>query len=160
MPHTNPGFDIDSRDAKGSTLRFIEVKGLGGAWGERGVTMSSTQFEFARDQKDLSWLYVVEFASDPQRRKLWRIQDPASRANKFGFDRGWQSAGDEAPPPVPPEARLVPGAKWRFGNGEIGEITNVSGNGAFVKVIAIRVDGTIVTKSGAAHTLEMQVVRD
>ncbi len=160
MPHTNPGFDIDSRDAKGSTLRFIEVKGLGGAWGERGVTMSSTQFEFARDQKDLSWLYVVEFASDPQRRKLWRIQDPASRANKFGFDRGWQSAGDEAPPPVPPEARLVPGAKWRFGNGEIGEITNVSGNGAFVKVIAIRVDGTIVTKLGAAHTLEMQVVRD
>ena len=160
QPHTNPGFDIDSCDSNGNTLRYIEVKGLGGEWGERGVTMSHMQFDWARQHKDRSWLYVVEFASNPQRQKLWRIQDPASKANKFGFDHGWRDASDEPPPPPTPGAELVPGAKWRFQDGEIGEVLSVTSNGAIFTVKARRGDGATVSRSGLACGLAFSIVRD
>jgi len=160
MSHTNPGFDVDSRDANGRTLRYIEVKGLGGEWGERGVTMSKTQFDFAREHKDQSWLYVVEFACDPRRQKLWRIQDPASTANKFGFDHGWRNVGDEAPPPVPPEERLRVGAKWRCFDGQIGVVVKVRTGGQMITVETRHPNGNIVTKTGSAATLADRLVLD
>lgn len=160
QPHTHQGYDIDSCDSNGNTLRYIEVKGLGGEWGERGVTMSHTQFDSARQHKDRSWLYVVEFASNPLRQNLWRIQDPASKANKFGFDHGWRDASDKPPPPPTPGAELVPGAKWRFQDGEIGEVLSVTSNGTIFTVKARRGDGATVSRSGLACGLAFSIVRD
>jgi hypothetical protein len=73
--HYNPGYDIQSRDENGNTLRFIEVKSTNGPWDGFGVGLSSTQFEMAQEKKDMYWLYVVEHAAsdDP---KLHRIQHP------------------------------------------------------------------------------------
>ena len=148
MPHSNPGYDIESKDANGNTVRFIEVKGLGGEWGERGVTMSNVQFDHARSKKDRAWLYVVEFAADQRQRRLWRIQDPASKANKFGFDYGWRQAGDEAPPPTPAEALLKPGVSITMSDGSIGTVVAVKAHGSIYTVTSARADGTRVNRSG------------
>ncbi|MEY4118558.1 MAG: hypothetical protein RLZZ116_1886 [Planctomycetota bacterium] len=148
MPHSNPGYDIESKDANGDTVRFIEVKGLGGEWGERGVTMSNVQFDHARSKKDRAWLYVVEFAADQRQRRLWRIQDPVSKANKFGFDYGWRQAGDEAPPPTPAEALLKPGVSITMSDGSIGTVVAVKAHGSIYTVTCARADGTRVNRSG------------
>lgn len=91
MSHLNAGYDIESRSGRGGLERHIEVKGLRGLWETRGVTMSRTQFEFARDNGDTSWLYVVESALEPLQRKLYRIKNPALRFTEFGIDSGWKS---------------------------------------------------------------------
>ncbi len=85
----NPGFDLYQTNADGGTVKWCEVKSLSGAWGDRPVTMSHTQFELAQDKGDAYWLYVVEHAGDPERIRLLRIQDPAGQARTFTFDQGW-----------------------------------------------------------------------
>ena len=76
----NAGFDLYQTNADGETVKWCEVKSLSGAWGDRPVTMSHTQFELAQDKGDAYWLYVVEHAGDPERIRLLRIQDPAGQA--------------------------------------------------------------------------------
>ena len=95
----NPGFDLYQTDADGEIVRWCEVKSLSGAWGDRPVTMSHTQFEWAQEKGDAFWLYVVEHADDPDQIRILRIQDPAGQAETFTFDEGWAAvadAGDEA----------------------------------------------------------------
>jgi hypothetical protein len=160
MDHSNPGFDIEAKDSNGNTVRYIEVKGLSGEWGERGVTMSNVQFDHARSQKDRAWLYVVEFATDSKRQRLWRIQDPASKANKFGFDHGWRHAGDEAPPPIPAEALLQVGARIRLSDASVGTVLSVKINGGIYTVKARRGDGGEVSRSGPIGLFINQIMRD
>lgn len=89
MPHANPGYDIESWDADGSTiLRYIEVKSTADQWRERGVAMSRRQFDFATEKGEDSWLYVVERAGSSEAR-IHRIQNPARLANLFAYDFGW-----------------------------------------------------------------------
>lgn len=95
----NAGFDLYQTDADGEIVRWCEVKSLSGAWGDRPVTMSHTQFEWAQEKGDAYWLYVVEHADDPGQIRIMRIQDPAGQAETFTFDQGWAAvadAGDEA----------------------------------------------------------------
>src|SRR5207247_1331861 len=33
MSHNNPGYDVESRDASGKVVRYIEVKSFSGMWG-------------------------------------------------------------------------------------------------------------------------------
>ena len=160
MDHSNPGFDIDSKDTNGNTVRYIEVKGLSGEWGERGVTMSNVQFDHARSQKDRAWLYVVEFATDLRRQKLWRIQDPASKANKFGFDHGWRQAGDEAPAPIPAEALLKAGAKMMQSDASVGTVLSVKIDGVIYTVKSRRADGREVSRSGPIGLFVNLILRD
>jgi len=94
MPHENPGFDVLSRDGTGQVLRHIEVKSVSGAWGDMGVGLTRTQFEFARQHRDTFWLYVVEYAVDDQRARVLRIADPAGRADEFRFDDGWSAVSE------------------------------------------------------------------
>jgi len=96
MCHENRGYDITSVDFEGNK-RYIEVKGTDTSWGDRGVTLSTPQFNFTKEypRKDF-WLYVVEYARDPSKRKITRIQDPASKVDKYAFDSGWRDVGESA----------------------------------------------------------------
>jgi hypothetical protein len=158
--HSNPGYDIESYKDSNELDRYIEVKGLTGAWGERGVTMSSTQFDFVRQHRDRSWLYVVEFADDPVRRKLWRIQDPASKASHFGFDHGWQAMAELAEPINPNGIVLKEGVKWRCEDGVIGMVVSVTRSPSFVSIRVNLPDGTILNRSGPERRLLLNIVGD
>ena len=91
----NPGFDLYQTNADGEIVKWCEVKSLSGAWGDRPVTMSHTQFKFAQEKGDAYWLYVVEHAGDPEQIRLLRIQDPAGQARTFTFDQGWAEVAIE-----------------------------------------------------------------
>jgi hypothetical protein len=89
MPHNNEGFDIESRNEEGQIERLIEVKSTTTTWRERGVALSREQFNLAEDSGITYWLYVVEKALDDDFR-IYRIQNPAKRANEFVYDGGWK----------------------------------------------------------------------
>jgi hypothetical protein len=90
MPHENPGFDVESFDKSGELIRRIEVKSTAAEWSVMGVMLSKRQIDQARADGDLFWLYVVEYAEDDEKARVYRIQDPASRVSYFGFDGDWK----------------------------------------------------------------------
>lgn len=91
MPHFNKGYDIESRiSEEGDVERFIEVKGLGGAWGEFGVKLTPAQVQFGTEKGDKHWLYVVEFATDAKRARVHMIQNPVKKITDYFFDAGWK----------------------------------------------------------------------
>ena len=91
-PHNNPGYDILSKNEE--EIRYIEVKSLTHSWGESGVALSKTQFEFGKEKGDEYWLYVVEEVGDGEP-VLHRIQNPAELANKFHFNSSWNVLSEE-----------------------------------------------------------------
>lgn len=93
MPHKNPGYDIESRDACGNVVRYIEVKSFSGQWRDTFAVLSRPQFNKARDLGALFWLYVVERAQE-ENLKIYRIQNPALKANHFMFDDGWSATAE------------------------------------------------------------------
>jgi hypothetical protein len=93
-PHLNPGYDISSTSKDGAR-RIIEVKGIDGAWTERGVKLSRTQIGCARDTGNDYWLYVVENALETPKRVIHAIQDPYNKASEFWFDDVWREVADE-----------------------------------------------------------------
>ncbi len=101
MPHANPGYDVISRDASGAIVRVIEVKSTAGPWSTRGVGVSRRQFEENLEQDTLYWLYVVEYAGDPARETLYRIQNPAYSVSYFMFDGNWVALSESDPPSTP-----------------------------------------------------------
>jgi hypothetical protein len=109
MAHSNPGFDVESRNKGGELVRRIEIKSTGGHWSTAGVMLSRRQHEQAEEDGDLFWLYVVESAQDA-RFRIYRIQDPASRIDYFGFDGGWKAIAepdlerDESGTPITPSS--------------------------------------------------------
>jgi hypothetical protein len=124
-PH-NEGYDISSRGPNGDVERYIEVKGVKGEWGLRGVAVTPAQFTFAETQGQRAWLYVVEFAlSDAPR--IHRIQDFARRVWRFGFDDGWRDIAESANEMPWPEA--VIGMKVRLPDGRTGWVKRVFGAG-------------------------------
>lgn len=94
----NPGYDVISRDASGNPLRYIEVKGCGGAWGSAGVGVSAPQFNEARRRGEEFWLYVVEHAEDDNAYCLYAIQNPALKVDTFFYDGGWKNLAEECYP--------------------------------------------------------------
>ena len=95
--HFNEGFDILSSNV--DEKRFIEVKSLDCEWQSRNPAgLSSAQFRLAYKTPDEFWLYVVEFARDSDRYKIYAIQSPAQRVTKFMFDDGWRDVADECFP--------------------------------------------------------------
>ena len=95
QPHFNPGYDVVSRSESSDEKRLIEVKGLDGEWTDRGVKLSRTQISFARDNPEEAWLYVVEHALEPKKRKINAIHNPFFKADEFWFDRVWREVADE-----------------------------------------------------------------
>nr|WP_241427753.1 DUF3883 domain-containing protein [Fertoeibacter niger] len=97
-PEGNPGFDLFEADSSGNRTRWVEVKAMTGCLDDRPVGLSHTQFDFAQEKGDRFWLYVVEFASDPAKARVLRIQNPARVSRTFTFDRGWSKIALTVPP--------------------------------------------------------------
>jgi sacsin len=92
MAHLNAGYDViaEGLDEK----RYIEVKGTEAAWGERGVSMTATQFFYARKNPGRDhWLYVVEgvLSSTP---RIYKIHNPSELVDRFIFDGGWKQIAE------------------------------------------------------------------
>ena len=88
-----PGYDIESADFRG-WKRYIEVKSTENELGERGVSLSDVQFDKAKELGEKFWLYIVENALN-EKKKLYRIQDPANKVTDFVFDKGWKNVAEE-----------------------------------------------------------------
>jgi Domain of unknown function (DUF3883) len=93
MHHKNPGYDVESNDLNGQTVRYIEVKSVSGDWSRTFAVLSRTQFEKARQLGELFWLYVVERALEDDY-IIHRIPNPVLRANNFMFDDGWHEIAE------------------------------------------------------------------
>jgi hypothetical protein len=93
MDHFHEGYDVESRNPAGEIERFIEVKAISAAWGERGVTLSQPQFTSAQQSKDRYWLYVVENPGTPSQ-VIHRIQNPALQVKSFAYDHRWQALAE------------------------------------------------------------------
>ena len=97
-PDGNPGFDLYETDVRGNPVRWIEVKSMSQGLENRPVGLSRRQFELAREKGNAYWLYVVEYATDAQRARVLRIQNPAGLARTFTFDQGWMKIAQTQPP--------------------------------------------------------------
>jgi len=109
MPPGNPGYDIESVDRDTGSIRYIEVKGTDGDWGDLGVGLTKPQFEFARQKGEDFWLYVVERAGDASPR-VHRIRNPAAQITQYRFDGNWArlaEKGSAAERADAPEAATV-----------------------------------------------------
>lgn len=93
MPHKNPGYDVESRDASGNVVRYIEVKSFSGKWNNAYAVLSRPQFDMGRNN-DPFWLYVVEQAETDDF-KIHRIPNPSQQANLFMFDDGWRATAEQ-----------------------------------------------------------------
>jgi hypothetical protein len=131
MPPGNKGFDIRSVGPDGS-IRYIEVKGIDGPWGERGVSLSPPQFNFVIENPDKDfWVYVVEFAREPERLQIHPIQNPAARVNHYFFDHGWKHVAETTK-----QSLITPlhGMMLNEDGKLIGEIVYVTDYGTFKKL--------------------------
>lgn len=97
-PEGNPGFDLFEVNSIGQEVRWVEVKSMTGSLDSRPVGLSRTQFDSAREKGDAYWLYVVEYATDPDKVRVLRIQNPVAHAKTFTFDRGWRQIAEVGPP--------------------------------------------------------------
>ena len=95
----NPGFDLFRTldgSANGTRTAWCEVKAMSGTLDRNPVGLSRTQFDFARHHGDAFWLYIVERAGQNDAR-IFRIRDPAGKAQTFTFDRGWREVAETDP---------------------------------------------------------------
>jgi len=138
MAQTHPGYDIISRNPVTGEERFIEVKGVNGEWNQTGVGLSRLQFSNAQDYGDRYWLYVVEFAADPEHIRVHPIRSPATQVTAFMFDGNWREAvTDER---ADPAALFVPGARIHHQDMGYGEIRDVVTRGN-TKLLTVMFDG-------------------
>jgi hypothetical protein len=92
-PPNHPGFDLFEGEALEFPVRFVEVKSKKGPWSGL-VALSDEQFHLADSERERYWLYVVEFAEQPNKRRVHRIQDPAGKARHFTYDSGWKALAE------------------------------------------------------------------
>lgn len=81
MPHSNPGYDIESEDPMTGRLRFIEVKGKG--MEEDTVTISRTQIMTAFNKPDDFILVLVRVDGETTHEPRY-IRKPFTREPDFG----------------------------------------------------------------------------
>lgn len=94
QPHLNKGYDIVSRSPDGSQ-RIIEVKGLEDEWTERGIKLSHSQFDMAREHPGEYWIYIVEYARDTDRQRVTALANPFGKVEEYWFDHGWREFSEE-----------------------------------------------------------------
>lgn len=95
MPHDNIGYDIESYLHDETIERYIEVKGLSGAWSGFAVSISRAQHRKAVNEGDGFWLYVVEFALESDRARVFAIRNPGELIDQYWFDDGWKLLSTE-----------------------------------------------------------------
>jgi len=97
-PNGYPGCDLFEANDAGQQVRWVEVKSMTGSLENRPVGLSRTQFDYARAKGDAFWLYVVEHATDAEKARVLRIQNPVAHARTFTFDHGWSEIARTDPP--------------------------------------------------------------
>ena len=134
MPHSNPGYDVVSRESSGAT-RYIEVKGIDGPWGEAGVAVSKPQFAFATEKGDDAWLYIVEHVRDDANVNIIPINNPAGKVTHFCFDNGWRAVSDEpSSRPMPSENTPKAGDRIVLLDGEVVDVSDVEKHGLITRL--------------------------
>lgn len=111
-PH-HQGWDINSYEqteqradavsagcAQGRLLRRVEVKATQAEWGGWGIGMTAAEYRAAQQDPDSYYLYVVEHALDPVRRRLYVFHNPVAKIAEYRFDEAWRQAADEAADPT------------------------------------------------------------
>ena len=133
MDHYNEGYDIESRECDEDEVeRYIEVKGLSGAWSNFGVKLTPAQVKFGKKHGDRHWLYVVEFALEPERFMIHMIQNPVEKITEFRFDAGWKQFCSETSSPT--AAKPKKGSRVSVeGKGE-GVVADLSPFGKFMRL--------------------------
>ncbi len=129
MSKTNPGYDMESiNKVTGEIERFIEIKGTTGSWKNMGVSISSTQFSDAQDKGSNYWLYVVDNV-DESYAKVYAIQNPAMKIDKFMFDGGWKAESEESEQELKDsDFGLKVGARFSSELYGEGDIVDIDGN--------------------------------
>lgn len=72
--HVGHSWDIESDDAQGVTVRYIEVKGRGPEDADV-VELTDPEWEAARRLGDQHWLYIVRLADD----RVWPVRNPYAK---------------------------------------------------------------------------------
>ena len=93
-PTNNPGFDLIQSSSDGQPVKWVEVKAMKSTLDDHPVALTRTQFAHAQKHGEAYWLYVVENAADPEHARILRIKNPAGRARRFTFDRGWREVSE------------------------------------------------------------------
>lgn len=139
--HFHPGYDIESKGNDEAVERIIEVKGLSGAWNDFGVGVKPRQFEECRQEPDRFWLYVVEFAREPDRAQVFAIPNPVALVDEYRFDGGWKrlsrersGVGQSEPPTV--------GRRVRLADKREGVVESVDCHGALMRLTVKFDDGS------------------
>jgi hypothetical protein len=89
--HRTESWDIESYDAQGRLLRYIEVKGRGPKDADV-VTLTGPEWDAARRLGDQHWLYVVRLGDG----MMWMIQNPHARLEPRELKRWIVRVGDAA----------------------------------------------------------------
>ena len=94
-PPNNPGFDLSETDPQGQSIKWVEVKATNTTLNDHPVALTSTQFKCAQKHGEAYWLYIVEYAADPEHAQIIKIRDPAGKAQRFTFDHGWRAVSED-----------------------------------------------------------------
>jgi len=88
MEHTNPGYDVESRDPTSGKLLFIEVKGR--AAGATTVTLTRTEILTGLNRPDTWFLALVEVedgrAGEPRYVRRITDREPGFAETSVNFD--------------------------------------------------------------------------
>ncbi|WP_019139880.1 DUF3883 domain-containing protein [Noviherbaspirillum massiliense] len=156
MAQTHPGYDIISRNPLTGEDRFIEVKGVNGEWNQTGVGLSRLQFSNAQEYGERYWLYVVEFASDPEHTRVHAIRNPAAQVTSFMFDGNWRDvATDER---ADPSLAFITGTRVKHQHYGFGQIESMEITGS-TRVMSIEFE-TIGRRTVTLNLQAMAVVEE
>ena len=136
--HFHPGYDIESKDRDGHVQRYIEVKGLSGAWNDFGVGVKPRQIDKCREEPERFWLYVVEFALESERAQVFAIPNPVALIDEYRFDGGWKALSREQSGIGQPERPEV-GRRVRLTDAREGTVQNVETRGVLMR-LKVRID--------------------
>lgn len=131
MAQENEGYDREITVPGEPEARIVEVKGLGEGWDGRGVRLTPAELRAAHSFGLRYWLYVVEFAKDSARRRLFRIQNPAGQATAYCFDHGWKALEE----PEIARCTPAPGLVLFDGDERIGVIVSVTPRGEASRLV-------------------------
>jgi len=88
MPENNKGYDIEAINPENGELYYIEVKGDAYQWSDRGVGISTSQYQYAIEKQLSFYLAVVDNLLSIPSKPVY-IRDPASCITEYRFDHKW-----------------------------------------------------------------------
>ncbi|MFC2029842.1 sacsin N-terminal ATP-binding-like domain-containing protein [Chloroflexota bacterium] len=106
LDRVHPGWDVDSYDPDPNAAqpeqlnerylrRRIEVKAKPGAWDGYGVMLTPEQRNQAERFGPEYFLYVVEYALEPDRTTLYIFSDPVAKITEYRIDDRWTQFADQ-----------------------------------------------------------------